>query len=1598
MKDNVRVALCSVMSVTGAVIAGPVGGLLGSLAGGILAAASPGLQPFGEKVVAVVATKGLGTIRDAAVEKLTPVQRTHLNSELQDAFRDALNEALIDLGGSVIFQQPWQGVDRDVPDDLIFSKTPLYKALQQKKDPLTSQITACFISLQEAILSEFVFHPIDPNINTVEVYITSDTPLELNATFFKQLIAPSLSAHRSLLLEVPEVEQHLESHLLDRTLVHLEHFLSHRPEAWRAFNRVLLEQTQSQLTSLASSQVELIAHLDELTHSDLGKWSDQMAELISASGRIEKKLGDTYASLTAQLADQHSQTLHSLTGLLTVTARIESKVDRVLRMLEDGQWVVEGKPPVSTSEPPAPGQPPYMGMAYYDEDDASLFFGRSALTARLVRRISKERFLAVVGASGSGKSSVVRAGLIPAVRKGDPLPDGTLTPTDSQHWIICLMTPGSHPLDNLASSILPKSCSPTDVKELAAQFKDNPGTFPIAIHQAQSQKPGRASSHLLLIIDQFEELFTLCHNEDERQAFISTLFSDNNESTSEYSLIITLRADFYVACAKYLPLREELTHCQEYIGQMDIDELRQAIEEPARMGGWSFENGLVDLIVRDVGSEPGALPLLSHALLETWKHRHGTMMTLESYAESGGVRGAISHTADAIFTQRLTPEQQLIARRIFLRLTNLGEGAQDTRRRANLSELEPTPEVETVLHTLIDARLITVSEGSAEVAHEALIREWGTLRAWLEEDRENLRIQRRLTDSAAEWEDSNRDDGLLLRGSRLAEATEWSEHREIEMSTLEREFLTASREAIEREATEREAARQRELEQSRQLAETERKRAEEQSANAHRLRTRAFWLAGALIVAALFAVAAGLFASQSNRNANLASTQQARAEEQRKTAEAERNRAEQQAAMAQSGELAALAQTVADQFPQRAALLAIEAYRHNLQALGTNASPMVQTALWEAVTTMGGIPLPDIHGNVLSTVYDPSGQWFAVGTDNGDINVYSTSDITQPAYTLDYYGFPVSDLAFEPVHGWLVASGAPSLFFWDINNLLADPLGFDLENITDIEFSPDGHWMAVISIDNILSLWDIENLQKPIFTTSEFPGLVKGVSFSPDNSHMAIGHWSQPDGSSFLSQIQIYSLKDLEAQPLSLKVGQLMPISVTYSPDGRWLAVGGSDKVITLWSTDNLDGEPRLFNGHTGDIFDLAFSNDGNWLISASSDNTIRLWNLTLDQPEGIILRGHDSWVYTITLSPDNLTLISGGWDGSARYWNIAKIAVQPENLLIGNPVFNLALNSAGNQMVAVEYGKGYTYWDGDFVNPPKTYAIPNAEVWSSAFSPDSRWLALSTGNGDIYLTDASSPSTDYTLLKGHTGPVEGLAFSPDSRWLVTAGWDATLRVWDINQPTNSEVILTSTQTVSSVAFSPDGRWLAAGDLNFDIYILPWSAGKAGERLTVPRVHSGGINDLVFSPDSQTLYAGSQDQTVSIYNLQQLSSKPTLLTGHQDNITALAISVDGQTLATGSMDHTIRLWNTKMLSTNPIVLLGHTDSISGLAFTPDGGYLISASWDGHVRRWTLDLEKVAAQICQSIGRNLTADEWSQYLGTWEEAYHATCPEFPIPSD
>ena len=420
-------------------------------------------------------------------------------------------------------------------------------------------------------------------------------------------------------------------------------------------------------------------------------------------------------------------------------------------------------PPLRTvstgDEAPTPGEPPFKGLEYFDETDARLFFGREALTGELVERLGSGRFLAVVGASGSGKSSLVRAGVVPAIR--------AQTDTD---WTIRTFTPTAHPLEALALALAGDGgstgigASPRETARLIDDLADDPRT--LHLFARQHLESGRRRQRLLLVVDQFEEVFTLTRDEAERASFLDNLLTAVG-SDGPVSVLLTLRADFYDRVATHDALRAAVSEHQEYIGPMSPDELRRAIEAPAEAGGWEFSPGLVDLILHDVGEEPGALPLLSHALLETWRRRRGNVMTLKAYAESGGVRGAIARTADRVFHAELDEDQQRIAQSIFLRLTELGEGSQDTRRRVALRELVPdtVPDgaaVSAVLGRLVEARLVTASAGTAEVAHEALIREWPTLRDWLSQDREALRVHRHLTEATQEWELLERDPGALV--------------------------------------------------------------------------------------------------------------------------------------------------------------------------------------------------------------------------------------------------------------------------------------------------------------------------------------------------------------------------------------------------------------------------------------------------------------------------------------------------------------------------------------------------------------------------------------------------------------------------------------------------------------------------------------------------------------------------------------------------------------------------------------------------------------------------------------------------------------------
>jgi len=444
------------------------------------------------------------------------------------------------------------------------------------------------------------------------------------------------------------------------------------------------------------------------------------------------------------------------------------------------------------------GECPYRGLRVFDVQHAPFFFGREALTGWLLDGLRGDsRFLAIIGPSGSGKSSLARAGLVAALRRGEI--------KGSEAWPVAICRPGANPLESLAVALgdgTGVAQTPSAVRDLMRDLRDDERLLHLTARMAlRDGPPGR---RLALLVDQFEELFTLCHDERLRQALVDNLLYAAGVAGGQTVVLLTLRADFYGKCAPYPPLAATLSDHQVLVGPMADDELRRAIKRPALLAGCEFETGLMERLLDDVRDQPGGLPLLQHALLELWRRREGRRLTHVAYRAIDGVEGALERRAEVVYNRFSGPEQE-ICRRVFLRLTQPGEGTEDTKRRVPLRELLPAEgkreTVEAVVRTLAgeEARLVTTEGGETlegerfvEVAHEALIRGWSRLREWIEEDREALRIHRRLTEAANEWQRAGRDESFLYRGARLAQARERAAAYADDLNPLEREFLDAS--------------------------------------------------------------------------------------------------------------------------------------------------------------------------------------------------------------------------------------------------------------------------------------------------------------------------------------------------------------------------------------------------------------------------------------------------------------------------------------------------------------------------------------------------------------------------------------------------------------------------------------------------------------------------------------------------------------------------------------------------------------------------------------------------------------------------------------
>jgi WD40 repeat protein/energy-coupling factor transporter ATP-binding protein EcfA2 len=825
-------------------------------------------------------------------------------------------------------------------------------------------------------------------------------------------------------------------------------------------------------------------------------------------------------------------------------------------------------------------QVPYVGLTAFGPEDANRFFGRERLVADLCTRVANRRFVVVVGPSGSGKSSLLRAGLLHHVR------------THGLHGIpggpTVVMTPGPHPLQECAAQLAVLVSG--SASALHTALRADTGCLHLTALQALVDHATQLE--LLVVIDQFEEVFSLCRDPDERLQFLSVLRTSAQARNSRTRIVLGVRADFYAHCAQYPDLVEGLRDSQILVGPMTTEELRLAITQPAIYTGWRVETALVSRVIADATGQPGVLPLVSHALLETWRRRRGNTLTLTGYEAAGGIAQAIARTAEAVHTA-LSPDQQQWARQLFHRLVALGEGTEDTKRRLHRMELDfGHPDVSTVLDRLAQARLVTLDYDSIEITHEALIRCWPRLRDWFSEDREGLRVHRQLTNATQVWESLGRDPGALFRGTRLDLARDFAETRGAALTSRERAFLNVS---LAAEAAEHAVARRR--------------------------TQRLHYLVTLLAVLLILATAATIYAVHAE------------------------NAITQQRNIALSQKVASDAVALRLTNPALAAQLSLATCR---LAPTTDA----RNGLLSTLTR----PLVGHTEGVSSAVFSPDGRTLATGSYDRTVRLWDISNPQHPAElaTLTGHTDTVFSVAFSPDgHTLATASRDRTVRLWNISNPqrpaeLATLTGHT-DTVFSVAFSPDGHTLASGTYDHTIRLWNITDPAHPkdLSTLTGHTLNVKPVAFSPDGRTLASGSDDRT--------VRLWNITDIQhPTELATLTGHTDFVdTVAFSPDGRTLASGSDDHTVRLWNITNLQHptQAATLTGHADIVTSVAFSPDGRTLAAGSNDRTARFWNITdIHRPEEVAtLTGHTGAINAVVFSPNGRTFATASDDHTAQ-------------------------------------------------------------------------------------------------------------------------------------------------------------------------------------------------------------------------------------------------------------------------------------------------------------------------------------------------------------
>ncbi|MUG92027.1 AAA family ATPase [Scytonema sp. UIC 10036] len=1150
---------------------------------------------------------------------------------------------------------------------------------------------------------------------------------------------------------------------------------------------------------------------------------------------------------------------------------------------------------------------PYQGLSAFRQENADFFFGREKFIASLVEAVNSNPLVPVIGASGSGKSSLVFAGLIPRLQ-------------ESLNVEIVSFRPGKNPFDALAAALNPLCQS------LVRQQQEDVGEnarFSIEINLKEHLELDNTRLYyyinniarflgyqrLVLVADQFEELYTLA-TEAERQPFLDALLYVVKFGR-RFTLVLTLRADFLRNSLDYQPFGEALQrYAPLLLTPMNSEELRDAIKKPAAKMKVELESGLTSRLINDLGNQLGRLPMLEFALTQLWSKQKNWYLTHEAYEEIGGLEKALANYADDVLNP-LSGADKEKAQRVFIQLVRPGEGTEDTKRVATRHEVGQ--ENWDLVKRLADARLVVTGWDeiekieTVEIVHEALIREWGTLREWIESNREFRIWQERLKPDVQEWLElnKNRQAEALLQGTRLAVAQEWYEQRREQLTQSEQNFITAS------------ITRQQQV----------------LSQNRRRQQVIMSGLTGGLVVTLILALLAWwqwqnarlneIKATSVSSQALLISSQDFDALIESLKALKKLNKTPLFSAFYQPQEKAALQQKL-NILLQEALYKVTERNqleRHTDEVTDVSFSPLGNTIataskdktvkLW----SLDGKEIETLSGHqdlVQSVRFSPKDRIIATASWDGTVKLWTTEG--QLMTTLTGHNTKVNSVSFSPDEKTIASADAKGYIkLWTIDGQLIKTFKGHEKSILNLSFSPNGHTLATASQDNTVKLWNRDGKELQSFTGDRgHKDWVWSVNFSPDGEKIAT---ASRDGTVKLWSIEGREIKTLDAHKEAT--------SVSFSPDGQKIVTVGSDQTIKIWNKSG--SHLQTLRGHKDCIWSISFSPDSKIIATASKDGTAKLWQLKGKKHQ--IQQVHNGAIYSLSFSPDGSEYATASQDKTAKLWRR----------------------------------------DGELIKTLKLDDSSN-DTWFTHinFSPNGKIIATATADGNVILWNHLGEKIK--AFKAHNQKwIWQVSFSPDGKTFATAGHDGLVKLWNLNGDRLQTLTVHTKdddedgEGVNSVSFSPDGKTIATA--GWDKTVKLWT--REGKLIKILNEHLDGVHSVSFSPLGNTIATASEDRTVKLWTTEGQFIRT--IKGHNAGVFRVRFSPDGKTIATASKDKTVKLWSldARELKT----YFGHDDSVWSLNFSPDATHLASGDNTGKLILWNLGLEsnQLLADGCHWVG-------------------------------